>query len=572
MQAQLQVLCLTNALITLTYAEAGAPTTYKDKPNKYQVKQSKDEEFFSFGCDCGYYKNDFLEKEECMELNKREAQKKQISNAEVNTTDGRIVNGYDVDKNCMPRPWLVYIRIKEIGSASRYASCGGSIINKKFIISAAHCFCDKRFGKCIKNDSRRGRRMSSGHYKWIKGKKKISSSVDRSVINRTTVISPGYLQSYKVQDMLDAQALAERNPKSVFKVKNIIIHPYYIHKERDQQDFALIETIRPFDFSDKEKISPICLPAPETRDTGIEVAVSGWGNLFEQSSDRKTAECYTSRGGPEEFKECRDWFIQNGQGESTEKGCITNRAQPSADQKECKMLHSQIPSTKNILAKVEVQGKKTVSCYPLKTGHPGWCAVCTSKKTAKKGQPGYCDRAFVSQSFDDVDYDDDHPDDVSADRAWGYCDNMCHKSTKDTQATVLQEVLLYSLKPKEALRKTRIYKKSSSHLRFIPQVDRELAVAKRHVNTVVTYRLKNGKFEKTPKIQKSLVWGGSDSCQGDSGGPMYVFNKKRKKAVLLGVVSRGKGCARRSALGIYTRVKYHMIWLKRKANSGSCSI
>ena len=45
-----------------------------------------------------------------MEHNKRELQKKQIITAAVNTTDGRIVNGYDVDKNCMPRPWLVYIK------------------------------------------------------------------------------------------------------------------------------------------------------------------------------------------------------------------------------------------------------------------------------------------------------------------------------------------------------------------------------------------------------------------------------------------------------------------------------
>ena len=27
----------------------------------------------------------------------------------VNTSDGKIVSGYDVDKNCMKRPWLVFI-------------------------------------------------------------------------------------------------------------------------------------------------------------------------------------------------------------------------------------------------------------------------------------------------------------------------------------------------------------------------------------------------------------------------------------------------------------------------------
>ena len=44
------------------------------------------------------------------------------------------------------------------------------------------------------------------------------------------------------------------------KVKFITIHPYYIYKRRVQQDIALIETIQPFDFGIKDKVSPICLP------------------------------------------------------------------------------------------------------------------------------------------------------------------------------------------------------------------------------------------------------------------------------------------------------------------------
>ena len=58
--------------------------------------------------------------------------------------------------------------------------------------------------------------------------------------------------------------------------------------------------------------------------------------------------------------------------------------------------------------------------------------------------------------------------------------------------------------------------------------------------------------------------------QGDSGGPLYFFEKKVKKAVLVGVVSRGKGCARKNALGIYARVRYHMKWIKKVAASGKC--
>ena len=48
-----------------------------------------------------------------------------------------------------------------------------------------------------------------------------------------------------------------------------------------------------------------------------------------------------------------------------------------------------------------------------------------------------------------------------------------------------------------------------------------------------------------------LIIGGEDTCQGDSGGPLWV--EEGGKAVLVGLVSRGRGCAKRNYPGIYTR-------------------
>ena len=45
-----------------------------------------------------------------------------------------------------------------------------------------------------------------------------------------------------------------------------------------------------------------------------------------------------------------------------------------------------------------------------------------------------------ASQFDEVDYEDDTPDDVSADRAWGYCDKMCHARRRNLKPKVLQEV------------------------------------------------------------------------------------------------------------------------------------
>jgi len=45
-------------------------------------------------------------------------------------------------------------------------------------------------------------------------------------------------------------------------------------------------------------------------------------------------------------------------------------------------------------------------------------------------------------------------------------------------------------------------------------------------------------------------FGGQDACTGDSGGPLWkFFGNARTKAFVIGVVSRGKGCARGDSPG-----------------------
>jgi secreted trypsin-like serine protease len=51
------------------------------------------------------------------------------------------------------------------------------------------------------------------------------------------------------------------------------------------------------------------------------------------------------------------------------------------------------------------------------------------------------------------------------------------------------------------------------------------------------------------------VDGGEDSCFGDSGGPMFVPDGDR--FVEVGIVSTGRGCARRNFPGIYTQIDTH---------------
>ncbi|UYO54606.1 trypsin-like serine protease [Rhodopseudomonas palustris] len=55
---------------------------------------------------------------------------------------------------------------------------------------------------------------------------------------------------------------------------------------------------------------------------------------------------------------------------------------------------------------------------------------------------------------------------------------------------------------------------------------------------------------------------GRDACQGDSGGPLFVANEAGEQ-LQAGVVSWGKGCARRYFYGVYASVGNFETWIKK---------
>ena len=54
------------------------------------------------------------------------------------SADDKIVGGYEASRN---KPWVAKIWINSIDFV-----CGGSLINKRYVLTAAHCVCSKKSG------------------------------------------------------------------------------------------------------------------------------------------------------------------------------------------------------------------------------------------------------------------------------------------------------------------------------------------------------------------------------------------------------------------------------------------
>lgn len=164
--------------------------------------------------------------------------------------NNRIVGGQDAPAGSWP--WQV--------SLQRFGShvCGGSLINRQWVMSAAHCF----FG-------------------WVSVMVQRSNCiVCCSLINLLCACSFS-LSTSGWQISLGRQNLQGQNPNQVFRrVSRIILHPNY-DSDSSNNDIALLRLSSAVTFTDH--IRPVCLAATNSVfNSGTESWVTGWGAVKEE--------------------------------------------------------------------------------------------------------------------------------------------------------------------------------------------------------------------------------------------------------------------------------------------------
>jgi len=485
----------------------------------------------------------------------------------------RMVSDCSTDK---PVPWYPVILIKEKKGID-VKRCGGTYINKFWVITAGHCVCNDMLNCTTKE---------------------------------TGELAPVYNFTDAFHVMLPSTHVPITEHKH-FKVVEIVIHPKY--KYNHAYDFALLRLDYPVadnlygigensHFSDA--LRPICIPHPETipDDIGKIATAVGMGNI--------KSSCITNEKGPEPFAPCATQWLQGNGGsrrQNRKKGrtrCSEGKYLPKQEEI-CRKLEKYwkdlrksktsdlSESDKKFLEKFDsdpdeiilvpnqdlskTTGFNKTHCFLNGINGPKeWCGVCDT--SIPKGAPGYCVDTLMKPS---------------AVKGWGYCSEPCKKrksgfSLGFAELTTLDTAVCKGLLNTNA---TSNLLTDDREMNFDENVEFCAAYLRTIKPPVVAYTItEDGKHEfvmanpvspeiKSIRLENSvlkdsdMLLGGIDTCNGDSGGPLwlktndtYVDGKPQERAYLIGVTARGKDCAVRNLPGIYGRVKTVLEWIIENTN------
>jgi hypothetical protein len=549
--------------------------------------------------------NSYDPENKCAAQNIVDQQEKSEEQKKGDTT--RIVGGLTAKK---PIPWMVVLLFN-------YEVCGGSLINSRFVLTAAHCACGRNHQHyCTRSLDDIVEGVP------IKPKKDLTSAIEKTkVAIGASKLKTNSTDRYNLKEIFQGEMFIHR--METFYIHEDLATSKEFPKTPDVMLVRLEKAIPNFTPS----IKPVCLAKPDAPDfppcPDISVdkvsedpnaagvingttkggcgLIAGWGGMYDRDAlDGKTCSTKASTEFPSRASFCssKGWKVHG----KNKLDCEKNKSPvPDDFHGFCKRLMAEVNF--QAVYKHEASQKWTFGDYstitevaPIKVfdvnknrnftcstsdfqriqenakTYNGWCATKVDKK-GRIMELGLCS---------------DNCRDEHTEKPLQFT-NVNLLTKKECQYFLNTSNLQYKPDMEMCAGKKWLFPekrlfffkmgKSKEEKKIDMELRNKLRKNKSSGYDEVYTKPQRFKFVYQTELQDfeglqdgyPYNWyvGGSDSCQGDSGGPLWrnVKTEAEVRGTQLGVVARGEGCAVFNQPGIYTRVTQIYSWIQKTIKS-----